>query len=134
MRPCGGLASLDASDTLKAMAEPKDPGKPPNAPDKGRPGEQTVLERDPKVQKPRMYKVILHNDDYTTMEFVVWVLQVVFSLDGDDSTALMWAIHKQGKGVAGVFTRDIAETKEAMVRELADENGMPLLCTIEPED
>ena len=62
------------------------------------------------------------------------MLQVVFALDGDDSHALMWAIHKTSKGVAGVFTRDIAETKEAMVRELAEENGMPLLCTIEPED
>ncbi|MFO0748645.1 MAG: ATP-dependent Clp protease adaptor ClpS [Myxococcota bacterium] len=127
------------------MAEPKNPPPPegpggppggPGGPKTGQPpgGDQTVLERAPKVSKPRMWKVILHNDDYTTMEFVVWVLQTVFSLDGDQAHALMWAIHKEGKGVAGVFTRDIAETKAQMVRELADENGMPLLCTAEPED
>lgn len=118
------------------MAEPKNP--PPDGPQKpagpGGPGEQTVLEREPKVSKPRMWRVILHNDDYTTMEFVVWVLQTVFAMDIDNAHALMWAIHKNGKGVAGVFTRDIAETKAATVRELAEENGMPLLCTAEPED
>lgn len=119
------------------MSEPKNPPPPggPNGPKTGPPGgEQTVLERDPKVSRPRMWKVILHNDDYTTMEFVVWVLQTVFAMDIDTAHALMWAIHKQGKGVAGVFTRDIAETKARIVAELADENGMPLLCTAEPED
>ncbi|MCC6624067.1 MAG: ATP-dependent Clp protease adaptor ClpS [Deltaproteobacteria bacterium] len=115
-------------------AGPKGPDEPPGERKTGRPGEQTVLERDPKVQKPRMWRVLLHNDDYTTMEFVVWVLQRVFSMGIDDAHALMWAIHKQGRGVAGVFTRDIAETKAMAVRELADENGMPLMCTTEPDD
>jgi len=117
--------------------EPPKPPKPPDGPPErrtGRPGEQTVIEREPRVQRPRMWKVLLHNDDYTTMEFVVWVLQRVFSMGIDDAHALMWAIHKTGRGVAGVFTRDIAETKAVMVRELAEENGMPLMCTTEPED
>lgn len=108
------------------------PGKPPGG-EPGRPGEQTVLEREPKIDKPRMYRVLLHNDDYTTMEFVVWVLREVFAMTGERATALMLAIHNTGKGVAGVYTRDIAETKAARVMELAEENGMPLLCTTEPD-
>ncbi len=108
------------------------PGKPPGG-EPGRPGEQTVLERQPKIDKPRMYRVLLHNDDYTTMEFVVWVLREVFAMTGERATALMLAIHNTGKGVAGVYTRDIAETKAARVMELAEENGMPLLCTTEPD-
>lgn len=108
------------------------PGKPPSS-EPGRPGEQTVLEREPKLDKPRMYRVLLHNDDYTTMEFVVWVLREVFAMAGERATALMLAIHNTGRGVAGVYTRDIAETKAARVLELAEENGMPLLCTTEPD-
>ena len=111
-------------------AAPDKPGRS----EPGRPGDQTVLERKPKVDKPRMYKVILHNDDYTTMEFVVWVLREVFAMTGERATALMLAIHNQGRGVAGVFTRDIAETKANRVTELAEQNGMPLLCTTEPDD
>ena len=122
------------------MAGPRQPGDSgaggdgPGAPKTGRPGEQTVLERDPKVQKPRMWRVVFHNDDYTTMEFVVWVLKQVFQMPDERAMQLMFAIHKQGRGVAGVFTRDIAETKALQVRELAEEHGMPLLCTAEPDD
>ncbi len=119
------------------MAEPKKPGGDgPGGPSKGRPGDggaQTVLEREPKVHKPRMWKVVLHNDDYTTMEFVVWVLQMVFQKDQDEAMALMLAVHQTGRGVAGVFTKDIADTKCDQVMELAEANAMPLLCTTEPD-
>jgi len=105
----------------------------PNNPDGGKPGDQTVIERAPKIHKPKMWKVVLHNDDYTTMEFVVWVLQLVFQKSQDESLALMLAIHQTGRGVAGTFTRDVAETKATQVMELAEANGMPLLCTTEPD-
>lgn len=117
-----------------AMAEPKKPGG--DGPGKGKTtdgGGQTVLERDPKTHKPRLWKVVLHNDDYTTMEFVVWVLQMVFQKDQEEAMTLMLAVHQTGRGVAGVFTRDIAETKANQVMELAEANAMPLLCTTEPE-
>jgi ATP-dependent Clp protease adaptor protein ClpS len=112
------------------MAAPDKPGRS----EPGRPGDQTVLEREPKLDKPKMFKVLLHNDDYTTMDFVVWVLREVFAMGGERALALMLAIHNQGRGVAGVYTRDIAETKAARVTELAEENGMPLLCTTEPDE
>ncbi len=106
-------------------------------PDKGDPGKgggQTVLERKSKTKKPRMFRVLLHNDDYTTMEFVVWVLERVFHKSDTEANALMLSIHHKGYGVAGVFTKDIAETKVAQTLALANENGMPLLCTLEPDD
>lgn len=114
------------------MSEPKRPQDPgPNDPAGGR---QVVLEREPKTKRPKLYRVLLHNDDYTTMEFVVWVLQYVFHKDEAAANHLMLAIHHKGKGVAGVFTRDIAESKATHVMELAEENGMPLQCTTEPDE
>jgi len=97
------------------------------------PGRQAVLERDPKVARPKMYRVVLHNDDYTTMEFVVWILRDVFRLDEGEATHLMLTIHHKGQAVAGVFTRDIAETKAAQVLAYAEAKGMPLMCTTEPD-
>ena len=85
------------------------------------------------LKKPPLYKVLLHNDDYTTMEFVVWVLQMVFQKDQDEAMALMLAVHQTGRGVAGVYTKDIADTKCDQVMELAEANAMPLLCTTEPD-
>ena len=96
--------------------------------------EETVLDRESTTKKPPMYRVILHNDDYTTMEFVVYVLQFVFRKSETASTHLMLTIHHKGQGIAGVFTRDIAETKTQEVITLAEEHGMPLLCTMEPDD
>ncbi len=96
-------------------------------------GLEAVLERTPKTKKPRLYKVLLHDDDYTTMEFVVWVLEQVFHKSESEATRVMLTIHHKDVGVAGVFTRDIAETKVAQVSSLAEEHDMPLLCTSEPE-
>ena len=91
-----------------------------------------VLERN-KVEKPKKYKVLLLNDDYTTMEFVVWVLQRVFHLSQAASTRVMLHIHNSGVGVAGLYTREIAETRVHQVLRLARDAGHPLQCTMEPE-
>lgn len=97
-------------------------------------GGETVLERAPKTKKPKMYRVLLHNDDYTTMEFVVFILKKVFRKDEAGATHLMLTIHRKGMGVAGVYTRDLAETKLRQVADLAKEHGMPLMCTTEPDE
>ena len=84
-----------------------------------------------KVEEPPMYKVLLLNDDYTTMDFVILVLEVVFHKDNQEATRIMLKVHQEGKGVAGVFTRDVAETKAAIVHDLAHKNDHPLKCAIE---
>ncbi|EGF2682501.1 ATP-dependent Clp protease adapter ClpS [Escherichia coli] len=83
------------------------------------------------LKPPSMYKVILVNDDYTPMEFVIDVLQKFFSYDVERATQLMLAVHYQGKAICGVFTAEVAETKVAMVNKYARENEHPLLCTLE---
>ena len=87
----------------------------------------------PKVKKPPLYRVILHNDDYTPMEFVVYVLQVFFGFDGDKAQQIMLAVHTHGKGVCGIFTKEVAETKSAQVVSYARENGHPLICSVEAD-
>lgn len=85
----------------------------------------------PKLKKPPLFKVVLVNDDYTPMEFVVEVLQVFFSLDQEKATRIMLHVHTKGKGVCGVYTREIAETKVAQVNQYSRENKHPLLCEME---
>ena len=84
-----------------------------------------------KIEEPPMYKVLLLNDDYTTMDFVILVLEVVFHKDNQEATRIMLKVHQEGRGVAGVFTRDMAETKVAIVHDLAHKNEHPLKCAIE---
>jgi len=83
------------------------------------------------LKEPPLYKVLLLNDDYTTMEFVVEILMVVFHKSPEESTRIMLKVHKEGVGVAGIYTRDIAETKVDTVHALAGEKGYPLKCTME---
>ena len=83
------------------------------------------------LQEPGMYKVLLHNDDYTTMEFVVQVLMVVFHKSIEDATRIMLNVHKQGIGICGLFTFDVAETKVETVTRMSRDNGHPLRCTME---
>jgi ATP-dependent Clp protease adaptor protein ClpS len=93
---------------------------------------EDVLTRE-RVKKPKKFKVLIHNDDYTSMEFVVWVLQKVFHHGQAASTRIMLHVHKQGVGVAGIYTHEIAETRVAQVERLAREAGHPLQCTMEQE-
>jgi ATP-dependent Clp protease adaptor protein ClpS len=88
---------------------------------------------DERVEHPRLWKVLLHNDDYTTQEFVVWVLESIFHLAPADAFAIMMHVHQQGVGVAGLFTRDVAETKVKATQQLAEQHEYPLLVTIEPD-
>ncbi len=84
-----------------------------------------------KVKPPSMYKVLLNNDDYTPMDFVIEVLQRFFSIELEKATQLMLLVHYEGKAVCGVFTAEVAETKVAQVAMYARENEHPLLCTME---
>jgi ATP-dependent Clp protease adaptor protein ClpS len=95
--------------------------------------EGLAIREKPKTQKPRLYKVLLHNDDYTTQEFVIHLLMEVFHKDLTEATAIMLHVHTKGLGVAGVYTRDVAETKVETGTKLARESGMPLLLTLEAE-
>ena len=87
-----------------------------------------------KVTRPRMFRVLLHNDDFTPMDFVVRLLQTVFRRSEADATAIMLHVHNRGVGVAGVYTHEIAETKVAQVHMLARQNECPLMASMEPED
>ncbi|HHC74909.1 MAG TPA: ATP-dependent Clp protease adapter ClpS [Thiothrix sp.] len=90
-----------------------------------------VEESRPEVKEPPRYKVILMNDDFTPMEFVVDVLQIFFSMNNEAATRVMLNVHTKGKGVCGVYTKDVAETKVHQVTQFARKNQHPLLCTME---
>ena len=104
---------------------------------KGKPREQgdtaVVTEKKSKTQKPKLWKVILHNDDFTTMEFVIHVLEVVFNRTPSEAHELMLQVHRRGFCVAGVYTYEIAETKVSTVEQMARAAEFPFLCTMEPE-
>src|SRR5688572_18755677 len=93
--------------------------------------ESAVAESAEKVEEPPLFRVLLHNDDFTTMEFVVWVLQSVFNMPEQQAIQVMLNVHVKGIGVAGVYTYEIAEMKVARTTELAQEQEYPLLCTME---
>ena len=97
------------------------------------PDAPVVQEAKPKLQKPQLYKVILLNDDFTPMEFVVIVLERFFHKNREDATRIMLHVHQRGMGVCGVYTREIAETKVRKVMAFAQEQQHPLQCTMEPE-
>ena len=115
---------------------PKIPALPPAPvvkPEDGRGGDSVVLERRPqKTKPPQMYQVVLLNDDYTPMEFVVVVIQEFFNKDRETATQIMLKIHLDGKGICGVFSKDVAATKVDQVTEAARKNGHPLQCVSEP--
>jgi len=94
-------------------------------------GDVAVQESRPILKKPPMYRVIMMNDDYTPMEFVVETLEVFFGMNREQATGVMLKVHTNGSAVCGVFTRDIAETKAAQVNQWSKENEHPLLCEIE---
>ncbi|HJQ35355.1 MAG TPA: ATP-dependent Clp protease adaptor ClpS [Pyrinomonadaceae bacterium] len=95
--------------------------------------EEVATESREKLKKPPLFRVLLHNDDFTTMEFVVEVLKRVFGKTDADAFRIMWAVHTQGLGVAGVYTYEIAEMKVEKVTQMARAQEFPLLCTVEEE-
>jgi len=103
------------------------PDPQPHRPDSG----VVVEESQPEVKQPPLYQVVLLNDDFTPMEFVVDVLERFFSLDRQAATRIMLEVHTKGKGICGVFTYEIAETKVAQVTTYARDNQHPLMCTLE---
>ncbi len=96
-------------------------------------GEDTVTDIEGKTADPSNYKVLLHNDDYTTKAFVVEILTLFFKKSLEEATRLMWYVHKNGVGVCGIYPLEVAETKVAQVTELARENGYPLKLSLEKE-
>ena len=92
-----------------------------------------VQESEPKVQRPRLYKVLLLNDDFTPMEFVVVLIERIFHKNREEATQIMLHVHQKGVGVCGIFTREVAETKVRQVLGFAKERQHPLQCAMEPE-
>src|SRR5258708_29476806 len=109
------MSTKRKSDSDVSVAEPKTRAKP-------------------RLDRPRVYKVLLHNDDYTPMEFVVLILREVFNKSDADSTAIMLHAHTHGFAVAGIYSFEIAETKVQQTMALASKASFPLLCTMEPDN
>lgn len=97
-------------------------------------GDVAIQVAPPQFKRPPLYMVVLLNDDYTPMDFVIEILQQYFSMNLDQATEVMLTVHYDGKGIAGVYPRDIAETKANQVNNYARSQGHPLLCQIEPKN
>ncbi|MFO7708692.1 MAG: ATP-dependent Clp protease adaptor ClpS [Desulfobacterales bacterium] len=95
------------------------------------PQDEEISEVRDEVTEPPDYRVLIHNDDYTTKEFVVQMLMAVFSKSAEEASEIMWRTHQNGVGLCGVYPRDVAETKVRVATEAARENGYPLMLTIE---
>lgn len=127
------MQDVDAPDRLcqaspwLGMTRPSDPQEDEDA-------DLAVQSSDPELAEPPLYKVVLHNDDFTPMEFVVEVLQSFFNMDSEKAVQVMLAVHTEGKATCGIFTRDIAETKSHQVNQYARECQHPLLCDIDAAD
>jgi len=94
---------------------------------------EVLTEQETKLEKPKLFKVLLHNDDFTTMEFVVFVLQYVFNRSDADAITIMLKVHKEGIGIAGIYPYEVAKTKSEKTMNLAKSREFPLLCTVETE-
>ena len=116
-----------------ATKNPAKPPVPPVQPRRGDDGGSVVMERrTQKVKPPQMYQVVMLNDDYTPMEFVIVVIQEFFGKDQETATQIMLKIHLDGKGICGVYSRDVAATKVDQVMDAAAKAGHPLQCVSEP--
>lgn len=99
--------------------------------DRSTPQDETLTKPREKIQEPPLFQVILHNDDYTTMDFVIMVLETVFGKNTSEATKIMLNVHHEGYGVAGTYTKEIGETKVATVHRLARKHQYPLKCSLE---
>ena len=120
-----------AASRLRVAAASGTPGGTP--PGDTTPNTGVVVKTRTRTKKPAMYKVLMLNDDYTPMEFVVHVLERFFQKNRDEATRIMLHVHRRGVGVCGVYTYEVAETKVTQVMDLARQNQHPLQCTIEKE-
>jgi ATP-dependent Clp protease adaptor protein ClpS len=118
--------------TKKPPGDPPGPGGPDGPKGPGREGGTQTLER-VKTKKPKLWRVVMHNDDYTTQEFVVHVLTSFFRKDPTEATQIMLKVHTTGKAIVAVYTKDLAESKVAQVTDYARDNGHPLMLTLEPD-
>ncbi len=121
--------------SVAASGNGDDPYSPDDGDGDGQQGEDQglLVKPKPKTKKPSMYKVLLLNDDYTPMEFVVHVLETIFSKSRQEATDIMLHVHRRGVGVCGIYTFEVAETKVAQVMDYARTNEQPLQCTMERE-
>ena len=128
-----------ASSSVRGLdvvrAGPPGPSKPPPAPPPQGPDEEgdVVVEQEKKTQRPRRWKVVFHNDDYTTRDFVVEVLMRFFDKDESEATFIMLSVHHKGHGIAGYYPKDVAESKVDKTIKHARASGFPLMVTAEPE-
>lgn len=118
---------METTKAMKTIRLANEPSEGDDYPEHG----LVTEEAKPALKRPSMYRVVLINDDYTPMDFVIEVLMGIFSMNEEKATQVMLAVHTQGKGVCGVYTRDVAETKAAMVNQYARDSKHPLLCEIE---
>ena len=117
---CARAPAVEWTPEVRGLAKPE-----------GGAGGEVLEKPETKTKRPQLYQVILLNDDYTTMDFVVHVLESVFNKDPEDAIRIMLQVHTQGKGPCGAYTYDVAETKVATVHEMAQDNGFPLRATME---
>jgi len=108
-------------------------GEDEEGPGRGRPGTGVATRTKPKTKKPSMYKVLMLNDDYTPMEFVVYVLERFFHKTREEATRIMLHVHQRGIGICGVYSYEVAETKVTQVMDFARQNQHPLQCTLEKD-
>lgn len=126
------LGTMTARNYRPRLSDPDDPKGPARTDDDK--GTGLATETRVKTKKPSMYRVLLLNDDYTPMEFVVFILEQFFNKSREQATRIMLHVHQKGVGVCGVYTFEVAETKVAQVMDLARRNEHPLQCTMEKED
>jgi len=131
-RPLGATRYELGQNRLRMVIRMSDEKKPERPATRGETG--VAIEERTRTRKPPMYKVLLHNDDYTTKEFVVFVLQSIFQRSESDAIAIMSHVHNHGVGVAGVYTFEIAETKVTKTVQLARSHEYPLQLSIEPTE
>lgn len=133
------LASLPARLVCPVGARPHDPGEGAGGGPGGANGGDDddtglVTKTRVKTKKPSLYRVVILNDDYTPMEFVVFILERIFNKNAEEAYRIMLHVHNNGVGICGVYTYEVAETKVAQVRDLAKRNEHPLRCDLERED
>jgi ATP-dependent Clp protease adaptor protein ClpS len=122
------------ADPLRLAGKGNDKDRPPRRDDDGGEGKTGLITKTrPKTKKPSLYKVLLLNDDYTPMEFVVHVLEKYFNKGREDATRIMLHVHQKGVGICGVYTYEVAETKVTQVMDFSRQHGHPLQCTMEKE-